>query len=56
MFDVERFVEDCKRAVIEGDDHRAVRELVARAVAEPGEVAHRRLRAARVVPEARLGC
>ncbi len=38
MFDGERFVEDCKRAVIEGDDHRAVRELVARAVSEPGEV------------------
>lgn len=35
MFDVDGFVEDCKRAVVEDDSHKAVREIVARAVSEP---------------------
>jgi len=36
MFDIERFVEDCRGALAEGPT--AVREIVARAVAEPGGV------------------
>ncbi|MHA1109362.1 MAG: hypothetical protein ACTSQV_09655, partial [Alphaproteobacteria bacterium] len=32
------FVEDCKAASDEGDSHKAVREVLARAVAEPGQV------------------
>lgn len=35
MFDTERFVEDCRRAVAEDDSHKAVRELVAGAVSDP---------------------
>jgi len=38
MFDVERFVEDCKAAVAEDDSHKAVREILARAVSEPEQV------------------
>lgn len=38
MFDVERFVEDCKAARAEDDSHKAVREVLARAVAEPDAV------------------
>jgi predicted metal-dependent enzyme (double-stranded beta helix superfamily) len=38
MFDTERFIEDCTRALAEADGHKAVREVVARAVAAPGEV------------------
>jgi predicted metal-dependent enzyme (double-stranded beta helix superfamily) len=36
MFDIDRFVEDCRGALAEGP--KAVREIVARAVAEPGQV------------------
>jgi predicted metal-dependent enzyme (double-stranded beta helix superfamily) len=36
MFDADRFVEDCRGALAEGP--KAVREVVARAVAEPGRV------------------
>ena len=35
MFDTERFVEECRRAVAEDDNHKAVRELVAEAVSDP---------------------
>jgi len=35
MFDVERFIEECQAAVAEDDSHRATREVVARAVADP---------------------
>src|SRR5687767_6406941 len=38
MFDRERFVEDCRAALAEHDAQAAIRELVARAVSEPGEV------------------
>jgi len=38
MFDVERFVEDCRRAVGDDPSHKAVREVVAAAVSEPREV------------------
>jgi predicted metal-dependent enzyme (double-stranded beta helix superfamily) len=38
MFDLGRFIEDCRAAVAEDPSHKAVREVVARAVAEPGEV------------------
>ncbi|MDJ0895329.1 MAG: hypothetical protein QNJ92_09330 [Alphaproteobacteria bacterium] len=36
MFDIEAFVEDCKRARREDDSHKAIQEVVARAVSEPG--------------------
>ena len=36
MFDIERFVEDCRGALADGP--KAVREIVARAVAAPGQV------------------
>ena len=38
MFDVERFIEDCRSALTEDESHKSVREVLARAVAEPGEV------------------
>lgn len=38
MFDVERFIEDCKSAVKESSNHTAVRELVAEAVSNPNDV------------------
>jgi predicted metal-dependent enzyme (double-stranded beta helix superfamily) len=38
MFDLDRFIADCLDAVRGPDGQRAVRELVARAVASPGEV------------------
>ncbi len=38
MFDLERFIEDCRAAVAEDPSHKAAREVVARAVAEPGAV------------------
>ena len=41
MFDLERFIADCQAAVAETDDHTAVREVVARAVRDPGGVLDR---------------
>jgi predicted metal-dependent enzyme (double-stranded beta helix superfamily) len=38
MFDKDRFIEECRAAVKEGDAHAAIRELVARAVSAPGEI------------------
>ena len=38
MFDVERFVDDIKVANQEGDGHKAVREVLARAVSDPNAV------------------
>ncbi len=35
MFDLDRFIADCRAAVAEDESHKAVREVVARAVAEP---------------------
>ena len=36
MFDVEKFIEDCKAASQDTDSMRAVQDVVARAVSEPG--------------------
>jgi predicted metal-dependent enzyme (double-stranded beta helix superfamily) len=38
MFDLDRFVADCRAALAEDAGHRAVREVVARALADPGAV------------------
>jgi predicted metal-dependent enzyme (double-stranded beta helix superfamily) len=38
MFDLERFIADCRAALAEGASQRAVRELVARAVSDPAAV------------------
>lgn len=38
MFDLERFVDDCRSAVAADPTHKAVDEIVARAVSEPGQV------------------
>jgi hypothetical protein len=38
MFDVERFIENCVSAVANDDGHKAVREVVAEAVSDPGAV------------------
>lgn len=38
MFDVDRFVEDCKAAVAADPTHKAAREVVARAISDPGAV------------------
>jgi predicted metal-dependent enzyme (double-stranded beta helix superfamily) len=38
MFDLDRFIADCRAAVAEDASHKAVREIVARAVAAPGDV------------------
>ena len=35
MFDQEKFVEDCREALAEDSNHKAVREVVARAVSDP---------------------
>ena len=41
MFDLDRFVADCRAAIAADRNHRAVRDVVARAVAEPGAVLRR---------------
>ena len=38
MFQLDRFIEDCKAAVAQDPTHKAVREVVARAVSEPASV------------------
>jgi predicted metal-dependent enzyme (double-stranded beta helix superfamily) len=38
MFDIDRFVEDCRAAVAEDPTHKAAREVVARAMADPEAV------------------
>ena len=38
MFDVDRFVADCRAAVAQDPSHKAVREVLARAVSDPGAV------------------
>ena len=38
MFESERFIEDCRHALAEDSSHKAVREVVARAVADPAAV------------------
>jgi predicted metal-dependent enzyme (double-stranded beta helix superfamily) len=39
MFDIDRFVADCRAALVEDESHRAVREVVERTVSDPGPVA-----------------
>jgi predicted metal-dependent enzyme (double-stranded beta helix superfamily) len=38
MFDLDTFIADCRAAVAEDESHKAVREIVARAVADPASV------------------
>jgi predicted metal-dependent enzyme (double-stranded beta helix superfamily) len=38
MFETQRFIDDCQRALAETDAQTAVKEVVARAVAAPGEI------------------
>jgi predicted metal-dependent enzyme (double-stranded beta helix superfamily) len=38
MFQSDRFIEDCRQALSEQNPHAAVREVVARAVSEPGQI------------------
>ena len=38
MFEKDRFIEDCRAALKEGDPRAAIREIVARAVSEPAQV------------------
>jgi predicted metal-dependent enzyme (double-stranded beta helix superfamily) len=38
MFDLDRFIADCRAAVAEDASHKAVREVVVRAVADPAAV------------------
>ena len=38
MFELERFIADCRAAHAQDSTHKAVREVLARAVAEPGAV------------------
>jgi predicted metal-dependent enzyme (double-stranded beta helix superfamily) len=38
MFDKERFIDDCRRAIKGGDAQAAIHELVARAVSEPSQL------------------
>jgi len=38
MFETDQFILDCRAAVAEDDSHKAVRDVVARAVAEPDQV------------------
>ncbi|WP_137125955.1 hypothetical protein [Roseomonas sp. HF4] len=38
MFDIERFIAECRDAIAQDRTHRSVREVVARAVSDPGAV------------------
>ena len=38
MFDLDRFIADCRLALAENQSHKSVREVVARAVADPASV------------------
>jgi predicted metal-dependent enzyme (double-stranded beta helix superfamily) len=38
MFELDRFIADCRAAIAEDASHKAVREIVARAVADPAAV------------------
>src|SRR6201984_3060443 len=38
MFDIDQFIADCRRAVVEDESHKSVREIVARAVSNPTDV------------------
>ncbi len=38
MFDLDRFIEDCRAAVVQDSSHKSARELVARAVSDPAGI------------------
>ena len=38
MFDLDHFIEDCRDAITKDRTHKSIRELVATAVADPGNV------------------
>ena len=38
MFDLDRFIDDCKQAVTADPTHKAAQEVVARAVSDPASV------------------
>jgi predicted metal-dependent enzyme (double-stranded beta helix superfamily) len=38
MFDTDRFTQECRDGLLEKNPHAAIRDIVARAVAEPGDV------------------
>lgn len=38
MFEIDRFIEDCRSAVAENDSHKAVREVLAEAMKDPSAV------------------
>ena len=38
MFDLDRFIDDCRDAVAAIPSHKAVREVVARAVSDPAAI------------------
>ena len=38
MFDLDRFIEDCREAVRQDPSHRAAREVLARANSEPAAI------------------
>jgi len=38
MFEIDRFIEDCRAAVAEDKTHKAAREVLARAMSEPAQV------------------
>ena len=40
MFDLDRFIADCRDAVAADPSHKSVREVVARAVSDPAAVLH----------------
>ena len=46
MFDLDRFIEDCRAAVAQDPSHKSARELVARAVSDPAGSPRRARRAA----------
>src|SRR5215468_8438776 len=38
MFDMDQFIADCRASLVEDATHKSVREVVARAVSDPGAV------------------
>ena len=38
MFDLDQFIADCRASLVEDATHKSVREIVARAVSDPGAV------------------
>src|SRR6516162_1491548 len=38
MFDLDQFIADCRASLVEDATHKSVREVVARAVSDPGAV------------------